>query len=153
MKKLITTALLLASGLTYARNSGNMSDKKGALKLPVYKSEYTNINWEAFSNAKPDLQAVKFSGTENAAVHAVFAGTVASVTSFDGKQIVTIQHESYFTVYEGIDAVKVVKGQTVSEGQQLGTVNNADHILTFQMWKEESGTQIKLSPADWLEKK
>lgn len=152
MKKLVTIALLFAAGIANAHSFGNFSDRKGSLHMPVDKKDATFVNWEAVSNAKPELPAVKFSGKDNAPVHVVYAGKISSIVAVEGRQIVIVQHGNYFTIYEGVENIKVTKDQEVTEGQLLGTVNNSDHILTFQMWMSDNGKPTTLTAAEWLAK-
>lgn len=152
MRKLFTVALLLVAGIATAHSFGNISDRKGSLHLPVDKTMATNINREAVSNMKPQVAAMKIAGKPGAAVYAVYAGKVSSVFKVEGREIVILQHDNYFTLYDGVGKVQVKKDDVVTEGQAIGTVNGNDNSLTFQIWMSENGSPTSLLPTEWIEK-
>ena len=66
--------------------------------------------------------------------------------------VIIINHGDYFTLYAKLKNLKVVKGDTVSEGQVIADlVTNKDGVtqLQFQVWKNN----IKLDPEKWIIKK
>lgn len=71
-------------------------------------------------------------------VHAASAGTVAAIT-MDTQQtpIIVIRHEgNLLTVYAGVDAIKVKKGDTVTRGQQIAVVRaGSPAFLHFEIRK------------------
>lgn len=92
--------------------------------------------------------------TPGAAARAVFEGTVSSVLTVEGSQIVIIQHGNYFTVYNNLASVSVSKGQHVSTLQTIGVVATNDEgepTIKFQVWKSNGKKgNVKLNPEAWI---
>ncbi len=87
---------------------------------------------------KKKNQGIDIAAAPGTAVKAAEAGTVAAVTKdTDQVTIVVIRHaDNLLTVYAGIDALKVKKGDKVSRGQTLGGVRAADpSFLHFEVRK------------------
>lgn len=59
-------------------------------------------------------------------VKSVFEGEVAAVANLGDGMMVTIRHGKYFTTYSNLTGVTVTKGATVSTGQTIGRVGQAD---------------------------
>ena len=82
----------------------------------------------------------------------MYEGVVSSIFRLDGyHNIVIVRHGQYLTVYAGIDALTVKKGDKVKTGQTLGIVysNQADDNRTrlhFEIRREKQ----KLNPAEWV---
>ena len=64
---------------------------------------------------------------------------------FSGSMVVMVRHGIYISVYCNLSSVSVHRGQSVSTGQQLGTVAR-DNILQFQLRRNLE----KLNPESWL---
>ncbi len=104
-----------------------------------------------------DQAGIDIRTSPSAAVRAVFEGTVSSVFSTGGSDlIVIIQHGNYFTVYNGLASVSVKNGQHVDTRQTIGIVANNDEgepTVNFQIWKSAGkGAKVKLNPETWIGK-
>lgn len=139
------------------RLTGSFESNKGKLLFPV-AGKYTIIsNFGTYEH--PELSKVKVdnlgidievpSGTK---ARAVYDGVVSSIFRLDGyHNIVILRHGQYLTVYAGIEALAVKKGDKIKTGQTLGTIysNPADDNRTrlhFEIRREKQ----KLNPAEWV---
>jgi murein DD-endopeptidase MepM/ murein hydrolase activator NlpD len=87
---------------------------------------------------KKKNQGIDIGAAAGSPVKAAEAGTVAAITKdTEQVQIVVIRHaDNLLTVYAGVDALKVKKGDTVSRGQQIGVVRAASpSFLHFEVRK------------------
>jgi murein DD-endopeptidase MepM/ murein hydrolase activator NlpD len=87
---------------------------------------------------KRSNQGIDIAAPAGTSVAAAAAGTVAAVTrDTDQVPIVVIRHDGgLLTVYAGLDALKVKKGDKVSRGQAIGVVRKADPaFLHFEVRK------------------
>ena len=111
------------------------------------------------TNVHPDLPKVKvdnlgidIEAQRGASVRAVFDGVVSSIFRLDGyHNVVIVRHGEYLTVYAGLDALSVRKGDKVRTGQAIGTVfcdadNDSRSLLHFEIRREKQ----KLDPAEWV---
>ena len=118
--------------------SGFISQKFGKHNHPVVKGVVSNNN------------GVFIQTKQNERVKAIFNGevrTVAFIPAFGNT--VLISHGDYFTVYAGLKAVKVSKGQKVTIGQELGEIiTDKDGVseLKFEVWKSAKA----VDPQQWL---
>jgi murein hydrolase activator len=91
-----------------------------------------------------------------AAIRAVFEGTVSTVLTVEGKQIVMVQHGNFFTVYNNLSTVSVNRGDHVGTLQNIGVVANNDEgepTVNFQIWKMNGKkVTVKLDPESWIGK-
>lgn len=80
--------------------------------------------------SKGSNEGIDLSAAAGTPVKAAAGGTVAAVTrDTDGVPIVVIRHEGQLmTVYAGMAALSVQKGDQVSAGQQIGTAGNAGSV-------------------------
>lgn len=90
-----------------------------------------------------------------ATASSVFDGEV--VTVYDRKHIpgfrniVVVKHGNYVTVYANLETVAVEAGQSVRQGQTLGTVgadfdDPAHGLIHFEVWEGQS----RLNPSSWI---
>lgn len=82
-------------------------------------------------------------------VNVVYDGEVSKIVSLPTNQFaIIIKHGTYFTVYSGLDHIKVESGDTVQKGDVIGNFENYENklILNFQIWQ---GTN-KINPYHWL---
>lgn len=89
----------------------------------------------------------------NSKAKACFNGEVSIVRIPGGAFAVIIRHGNYFTVYQNLAELKVADGQTVTNGQELGTVfyNESEQrsLLHFEVWKDNKPQD----PSPWLARK
>lgn len=87
---------------------------------------------------KKSNQGIDIAAAPGTSVSAAASGTVAAVTKdTDQVPIVVIRHDGgLLTVYAGLDALKVKKGDTVKRGQAIGAVRRGDPaFLHFEVRK------------------
>jgi septal ring factor EnvC (AmiA/AmiB activator) len=101
---------------------------------------------------------VNIQTSPNAAVRAVFDGTVTNIFSTVGSnKVIMIKHGNYFTVYSGLQSASVSVGQEVTTKQVLGQIGTNDEdipVLDFEIWKSNGSKkgQMKLNPEQWIGK-
>lgn len=138
------------------RLTGSFASNKGRLLFPV-AGKYTVVS-NFGTNELPELSKVKVDNLgidievpRGASARSVFEGVVSSIFRLDGyNNIVIVRHGEYLSVYAGIDALSVKKGDKVTAGQTLGTVfsNQGDDRsrLHFEIRHEKQ----KLNPSEWV---
>lgn len=139
------------------RLTGSFSSNKGKLPFPV-TGPHTIVSHFG-TNVHPDLPKVKvdnlgidIEATRGASVRSVFDGVVSSIFRLDGyHNVVIIRHGEYLSVYAGLDALNIRKGDKVHTGQSIGTVycdpdNDSRSLLHFEIRREKQ----KLNPAEWV---
>lgn len=87
---------------------------------------------------KKKNDGIDIAAAAGTAVKAADAGTVAAVTKdTNGTPIVVIRHaDNLLTVYAGVDALKVKKGDSVARGQAIAVVRGGDPaFLHFEVRK------------------
>lgn len=139
------------------RLTGDFAANKGKLPFPV-AGRYTIIS-NLGTNTHPDLAKVKIDNLgidiqvpPGTSARAVFDGVISSVFRLDGyNNVVIVRHGEYLTVYAGLDALAVRKGDKVHAGQNIGTIV-VDHddddrtVLHFEVRREKQ----KLNPTEWV---
>ncbi len=111
--------------------SGDVSAPSGTFSMPV-----SGKIIRAYSKGKND--GIDISAGAGASVKAAGAGTVAAVTKdTKGTPIIVIRHAGgLLTVYAGVDALTVAKGDTVTRGQTIATVRGGTNaFLHFEVRK------------------
>ncbi len=95
----------------------------GKFQMPVSGSIV-----RAYSKGKND--GIDLAAPSGTSVKAAASGTVAAVTrDTDGVPIVVVRHEGdLMTVYAGMGALSVQKGDQIKAGQQIGTAGNAGSV-------------------------
>jgi murein DD-endopeptidase MepM/ murein hydrolase activator NlpD len=82
----------------------------------------------------------------------VFDGIVKQIRTIEGKQIVLVQHGTFYTVYANLGQIKVQIGQNVNTNTIIGQVSadelTQQSILHFEMWLQRNA----VNPLDWLVK-
>ena len=145
-KKKATTAVDAALSSSFAANKGKLpwpvegtvTGSFGSHPHPVYKNVTLPFN-----------NGVNVAVVRNAAVKAVFDGTVASIHVMPGyNQCILIQHGDYFTLYCRLKTVSVKEGTKVKTGQVLGVVDTigGEDEIHFELWKGQSPQ----NPESWL---
>ena len=136
----------------------NFEGNRGKLYWPVAQGSISDRFGTHPSPLAPkvfvDNPGVDIRTSANAAIRAVFDGTVSSVFTVEGVQIVVIQHGNYFTVYNNLASVAVSIGQHVKTLQSIGVVaanDEGEPTVKFQIWKSNGKKgQIKLNPEQWI---
>lgn len=133
-----------------ARLSAAFEGNRGSLPAPVtvgYISSHFGVG--KVDQATINNEGITYQTTENAAVRAVFNGTVSAVSSVAGRYFVLIKHGEYFTVYYNLKSVSVDRGESVSTKQNIGVVGTNDGVpeLGFQI---NRGGKTPLNPESWL---
>lgn len=137
------------------RLTGSFAQNKGRLLFPV-AGKYTIVS-NFGTNELPEISKVKVDNLgidievpKGAKARSVFEGVVSSIFRLDGyNNIVIVRHGEYLSVYAGIDALSVRKGDKVKAGQQLGAVSaiGDDRArLHFEIRHEKK----KLNPSEWV---
>ena len=145
-KKKATTAVDDALSSSFAANKGKLpwpvegtvTGSFGSHPHPVYKNVTLPFN-----------NGVNVAVVRNAAVKAVFDGTVASIHVMPGyNQCILIQHGDYFTLYCRLKTVSVKEGTKVKTGQVVGVVDTigGEDEIHFELWKGQSPQ----NPESWL---
>ena len=139
--------------------SGNFEKNKGKLPWPVgaghIKIGFGTYEIEGIGGSRPlrgNNPGVTIETEVGASVKAVFEGEVFQVFDVDGNWAVMVRHGKYFTVYSGLSAVSISKGQKVATGQMLGRAgaNNDDKgEIEFVIMQEQSN----VNPEAWIRKR
>lgn len=135
--------------------ASNFGESKGTLPSPV-SGKYSIVS--RFGDEKTDEQDKKTKNggidirTSTQQASAVSDGEISAVFASDGYNNIIVKHGDYLTVYANLNNIFVKKGDPVSAGQALGTINKdpetGDAILHFQVRKGKE----KLNPEEWLRK-
>ena len=137
--------------------SGSFAANKGKLLFPVAGRYTITSNFGTYDH--PDFAKVKMNNLgidievpRGTSTRAVFDGVVSSIFRLDGyHSVVILRHGEYLTVYAGIDALAVKKGQSVKAGQTLGSLysdpdDGGRTSLHFEIRHEKQ----KLNPVEWV---
>ena len=138
--------------------ANNFEGNKGKLYWPVaqgYISDHFGSHPDPIApKVYIDNPGIDIRTAPNAQIRAVFEGTVSSVFTVEGKDIIMIQHGNYFTVYNNLASTTVTKGQHVSTLQTLGVVAEnfeGEPTIKFQIWKSNGKKgSVKLNPEQWI---
>lgn len=144
-----------------ARKTGNLAPAPAPTGASIGKRK-GKLGWPARgtivrafgTHPHPDVPSVKVKNSgidieagNSASVEAIFAGEVISKREIPGLgEIVMIRHGAYYTVYSGIEYVRVNQGQKVQAGDQLGLTKASGSPLHFELWKGKT----PLNPERWL---
>lgn len=97
-----------------------------------------------------DNNGIDIQTSQGGKARAVFEGVVSSVINIPGLgQTIIMSHGKYFTVYSGLNAVNVKKGDMVNTKQIIGTVGNNEDgvaVMNFQVWRGFD----KMNPSGWI---
>lgn len=138
------------------RLTGSFASNKGHLLFPV-AGKYTIVS-NFGTNELPELSKVKVDNLgidievpRGVNARSVFEGTVSSIFRLDGyNNIIIVRHGEYLSVYAGIDALSVKKGDRVKAGQTLGTVSASKDDDSSRLHFEIRHEKQKLNPAEWV---
>lgn len=137
--------------------AGGFEKNKGRLPMPT-ESGFISGHFGVQAHATLDKVTVNNKGiyiktTAGSKARAVYDGEVTSTFVMSGTYAVIVTHGNYRTVYSGLSAISVKKGDKVKAKQQIGTIytdpdqDNAT-ILFFQIWQDKN----ILNPESWLSK-
>lgn len=139
--------------------SAEFENNRGKLPWPVERGVIT----QGFgNNPHPVLggitvvnNGVNIATNKNAAVRAVFKGTVSGVFAIPGAgRNVIINHGGYRSVYSNLKEVYVAKGDEVEAKQEIGTVltdeTSGKTEAHLEIWKVTSSGTTKEDPARWI---
>lgn len=138
------------------RLTGSFASNKGRLLFPV-AGRYTIVS-NFGTNELPELSKIKVDNLGidievpgGTMARSVFEGVVSSIFRLDGyNNIVIVRHGEYLSVYAGIDALSVKKGDKVKAGQHLGTVFTVPGDERPRLHFEIRHEKQKLNPTEWV---
>lgn len=142
-----TTAAPLTAAAAPAPASPGLSGDRTAASAARMSMPANGQISRSFQKGKTD--GIDISASAGSPVMAAADGTVAAITKdTDQVPILVVRHPgNILTVYAGIDAVQVKKGDTVKRGQQIAKVRAGDPaFLHFQV---REGT-LSVDPASYL---
>ncbi|MEE1946880.1 peptidoglycan DD-metalloendopeptidase family protein [Pedobacter sp. KR3-3] len=147
--KSATTSEMLRATPEAAKLSAAFENNRGSLPAPV-ATGYIVQHFGAYKvdQATANSDGVTYNTAEGTAVRAVFNGKVASISPFQGRYFILINHGEYFTVYSNLKSVSVSKGETVSTKQVIGVVGDSNGVgeLEFQVRKGDKAQ----NPEGWI---
>lgn len=140
--------------------NADFEKNKGTLPWPVASGVITQRFGKhphaSLAGITVNSNGVDFTTEKNAAVLAVFGGTVTSIFNIPGAgQNIIVTHGTYKTVYSGLSSVNVAIGDKVSNKQKLGTVNfnGEENLLHFEVWKVGAEGGAAQNPELWLKRR
>lgn len=140
-----------------SQGGSDFASMKGALPRPV--SGAFRVVSHFGLNTLPDLPNVTYDNpgidaevANGATAQAVYAGKVSGVYKIPGySTVVIVSHGDYYTVYGNIASTSVKVGDSVKQGQALGSVGRSEDdpsrsSIHFEVWKNRE----KLDPQGWI---
>ncbi len=136
----------------------DFSRNKGHLPWPVQRGVITSYFGRQHHPTIKTLQitnnGIDIKTDHNAAVHAVFSGTVVGTQYIPGYEyMVILQHGNYYTVYSNLKEVFVKKGKDVKIRETIGKVSTDRRTnisqLHFEIWRGKT----RQNPTAWVIKK
>lgn len=134
--------------------SKDFRSNKGKLPSPLRKggTVLRQFGWQKNGRLDGFNNGIDIVGSRNADVSCVFDGIVKQIRTIEGKQIVLVQHGTFYTVYANLGQIKVQIGQNVNTNTIIGQVSadelTQQSILHFEMWLQRNA----VNPLDWLVK-
>ena len=127
--------------------------QEGYLMWPVHKAVIINYfgykNHPVFENVKIKNDGLDFCVPSSSEVQCVYGGVVSKITLLPRNQyVIIVRHGHYYTVYNGLDKLKVSVGDVLERGDVVGgfDTNQTHANFNFQIWKD---TEC-LDPYKWL---
>ncbi|MDE6368795.1 MAG: peptidoglycan DD-metalloendopeptidase family protein [Muribaculaceae bacterium] len=137
--------------------TGSFESNKGKLPFPVtgkysIVSHFGLNSHREVSNVQVNNSGIDIETAPGSTARAVFDGEVSSVFHVNGyRNVVMLRHGNYLTVYAGLDALSVKKGDKVKAGQTLGTIySDPEDGNRTQLHFEVRRERAKLNPEDWV---
>lgn len=129
--------------------------QKGYLIWPVKKSVIVSSfgyhKHPVYDKVVIRNDGVDFCVPNHSNVKVVYNGIVTTISLLPGKKYaVVVKHGIYFTVYSGLDHIKVSRAEEVDKESVLGSFDSDSKysVLNFQIWVGRD----KINPVDWLVK-
>ncbi|MBC8054492.1 MAG: peptidoglycan DD-metalloendopeptidase family protein [Sphingobacteriaceae bacterium] len=141
---------VLSSTPATAKLSSGFLNNRGRLPWPVQGTIVSRFGAGKYKEVRVQNNGVDIKTAVGSSVSAIFSGEVRLVRPDMSGYIVLLRHGEYFSVYANLRNVSVSEGQTVSAGQNIGSVRtNSDDGTTqlhLEIWKGTSPT----NPEIWL---
>ena len=135
--------------------SDKFSANKGKLPWPLEQGliiqKFGKQKHKVFGNIETFNNGINIATNKNAIIRSVFDGKISRIFFIKGEgKAVLINHGEFFTVYSGLEEVKVKLGDNILAKEEIGKVltrENDDRTeLHFEIWKGYD----KQDPSVWL---
>ena len=135
--------------------SDKFSANKGKLPWPLEQGviiqKYGKQKHKVFGNIETFNNGINIATNKNAIIRSVFDGKISRIFFIKGEgKAVLINHGEFFTVYSGLEEVKVKLGDNILAKEEIGKVltrENDDRTeLHFEIWQGYD----KQDPSVWL---
>ena len=135
--------------------SDKFSANKGKLPWPLEQGliiqKFGKQKHKVFGNIETFNNGINIATNKNAIIRSVFDGKISRIFFIKGEgKAVLINHGEFFTVYSGLEEVKVKLGDNILAKEEIGKVltrENDDRTeLHFEIWQGYD----KQDPSTWL---
>jgi len=135
--------------------SDKFSANKGKLPWPLEQGviiqKYGKQKHKVFGNIETFNNGINIATNKNAIIRSVFDGKISRIFFIKGEgKAVLINHGEFFTVYSGLEEVKVKLGDNILAKEEIGKIltrENDDRTeLHFEIWQGYN----KQDPSVWL---
>ena len=135
--------------------SDKFSANKGKLPWPLEQGliiqKFGKQKHKVFGNIETYNNGINIATNKNAIIRSVFDGKISRIFFIKGEgKAVLINHGEFFTVYSGLEEVKVKLGDNILAKEEIGKVltrENDDRTeLHFEIWQGYD----KQDPSAWL---
>lgn len=135
--------------------SDKFSANKGKLPWPLEQGliiqKFGKQKHKVFGNIETFNNGINIATNKNAIIRSVFDGKISRIFFIKGEgKAVLINHGEFFTVYSGLEEVKVKLGDNILAKEEIGKVltrENDDRTeLHFEIWRG----YVKQDPSVWL---
>ena len=135
--------------------SDKFSANKGKLPWPLEQGliiqKFGKQKHKVFGNIETFNNGINIATNKNAIIRSVFDGKISRIFFIKGEgKAVLINHGKFFTVYSGLEVVKVKLGDNILAKEEIGKVltrENDDRTeLHFEIWQGYD----KQDPSVWL---
>jgi len=136
----------------------NFSNNKGKLPWPTERGvivvKFGEHKHPVLKNVKINNNGIDIATVEKGEIRAIFDGEVRKIVAIKGSNsTVLIKHGNFFSVYQNLVEVNVVKGEKVNTKQKIGIVysnieSESDNVVHFEIWENN----IKMNPEAWSAK-
>ena len=135
--------------------SDKFSANKGKLPWPLEQGliiqKFGKQKHKVFGNIETFNNGINIATNKNAIIRSVFDGKISRIFFIKGEgKAVLINHGEFFTVYSGLEEVKVKLGDNILAKEEIGKIltrENDDRTeLHFEIWQGYD----KQDPSAWL---